>query len=72
MKKIIMYLMALFLIVTGVLLMLAYLGIINPEGLFQEGVADDQLAPPFAGFCAVLGVGLVFAANLTEQDGSRK
>ena len=69
MKKMIMYLMALFLIVTGVLLMLAYLGIINPEGLFQEGVADDQLTPLFAGLCAVLGVGLVFAANLTEQDG---
>lgn len=69
MKKIIMYLMALFLIVTGVLLMLAYLGIINPEGLFQEGVVDDSLAPLFAGLCAVLGVGLVFATKLTEQEG---
>lgn len=66
MKKIIMYLMALFLIVTSVLLMLAYLGIINPEGLFQEGVVDDQLTPLFAGLCAVLSVGLVFAAKLME------
>lgn len=72
MKKIIMYLMALFLIVTGVLLILAYLGIINPEGLFQEGVINDSFAPPFAGLCEVLGVSLVFAANLTEQDGSGK
>lgn len=67
MKKIIMYLMALILIVTGVLLMLAYLGIINPEGLFQEGVVDDSFTPPFAGLCAVISVGLVFAAKLTEK-----
>ena len=67
MKKMIMYLMALILIVTGVLLMLAYLGIINPEGLFQDGIGE--IAPPFAGLCAVISVGLVFAAKLTEQEG---
>ncbi len=72
MKKIIMYLISLILFVTGVLLMLAYLGIINPEGLFQEGVVDNSLTPPFAGLCVVLSVGLVYAAKLTEQDGNGK